>query len=52
MDQKSVVVRVDGGGGLAFGPLRDAIDAVAAAAETHGAAVGIISNTRSVSGSA
>ena len=52
MDQKSVVVRVDGGGGLAFGPPRDAIDAVAAAAETHGAAVGIISNTRSVSGSA
>ena len=44
------VVRVDGGGGLAFGPLRDAADAVAAAAETHGAAVGIVSNTRSVSG--
>ena len=44
------VVRVDGGGGLAFAPLRDAIDAAAAAAETHGAAVGVISNTRSVSG--
>lgn len=50
MDQKSVVVRVDGGRGLAFAPLRDAVDAVAAAAETHGAAVGIVSNTRSVSG--
>lgn len=50
MDQKSVVVRVDGDRGLAFAPLRDAADAVAAAAETHGAAVGIVSNTRSVSG--
>ena len=44
------VVRVDGGGGLAFEPLRAAAAALASLAGAKGAAVAAITNTRSISG--